>query len=237
MQDRRSQVSGDGAGALGAGTHGEGSWEGRTWRVLASLGQGLPVLVSTRPEMMQESVPVVRGEAAILGRRLQASEMPRSIETEQHGKGWRRGGGEGSGREARHKPRKEAKAKQTRVLSTPFGPGHLVHIHLTADPSPSALSASVPLLFYFVASPVASEWGGSPDPCLLLACFSCPSNLAVTGTAAFLLGCLHLSGPATPLPCPLGSRGPYLQGEGAGFPGNWWGWGEGRRLVFLLVRA
>lgn len=93
MQDRRSQVSGDGGGALRAGTHREGSWEGRTWGVLASLGQGLLVLVSTRPEMMQESVPVVSREAAILGRRLQASETPRSIETEQHGKGWRRGGG------------------------------------------------------------------------------------------------------------------------------------------------
>lgn len=122
--------------------------------------------------------------------------------------------GRGGPKEARQKPRKEAKTKQTHIPSTPLAPGHPVRVSLISDPSLSVLPASVPLLFYFLASPVASEQGGSPDPCLRFMWFFCPSNLAVMGRADFLLSHLHLSGPMTPLPCPLCPPSPSLWAPG-----------------------
>lgn len=44
---------------LRAGTHHEGSWKGVTQEMLASLAQGLFVLVYTKLKMMLERVPEV----------------------------------------------------------------------------------------------------------------------------------------------------------------------------------
>lgn len=58
MKDKRSQVQVMGR-VLREGTHQEGSWKRVTQEMLASLAQGLFVLVYTRLKMMLECVPEV----------------------------------------------------------------------------------------------------------------------------------------------------------------------------------
>lgn len=76
-------------GAQRAGNGGEGSWKGVTQEVLVSLGRGLPGLAYSRPKMMLETVPEGSREEALLGRALQASEMPwLSAEIRRHRRRW-----------------------------------------------------------------------------------------------------------------------------------------------------